>query len=178
VSRVGKKPIEIPSGVDVQVQDHWITVKGPKGTLEQAIHPAIEVQVSDRKVIVSRQSNQKAHRALHGLVRSLIANMIHGVVSGYEKRLEIVGVGYKAEVRANRLNLTLGYSHSILFVPPEGIHLIAETPTAIVVRGIDKQLVGQVAAKIRSFKPPEPYKGKGIKYEGEYIRRKAGKAAA
>jgi large subunit ribosomal protein L6 len=178
VSRVGKKPIQIAGSVKVELSDRTVKVKGPKGELTAEVHPEISVDVKDNQVFVSRPSDGKEHRALHGLWRALIANMIRGVQEGYLAKLELVGVGYRVEMKGKSLQLNVGYSHPILFVPPAGITIEAPVPTNIVVRGIDKQLVGQVAAKIRSFRPPEPYKGKGIKYEGEYIRRKAGKAAA
>jgi len=178
VSRVGRKPIPIVKGVQVSKKDGLITVKGPKGELIARVHPDITVDVNQSEVVVTRRSDEKEQRALHGLWRALIQTMILGVTNGYTKKLEIVGVGYRAEMKGKKLQLMVGYSHPIVFGPPEGITLETPTQTNIVVSGIDKQLVGLVAAKIRSFRPPEPYKGKGIKYEGEYIRRKAGKAAA
>ena len=178
MSRIGRKPIEILKGVTVAVKDGTVTVKGPKGELSEKVHPAIDVEVKDQQVLLTRKSDEGKYRALHGLWRALIQNMITGVTLGYSKKLEIVGVGYRAEMKGSRLNLLLGYSHPILFAPPEGIKVEAPTQTSIMISGIHKQLVGLVAAKIRSFRPPEPYKGKGVKYEGEYIRRKAGKAAA
>jgi large subunit ribosomal protein L6 len=155
-----------------------VVVKGPKGELSATVHPDISVEVGPSQVSVTRHSDEKPFRALHGLWRALIQNMIKGVTQGYSKKLEIVGVGYRAEMKGKKLQLMIGYSHPILFGAPEGITLETPTQTNIIISGIDKQLVGLVAAKIRSFRPPEPYKGKGIKYEGEYIRRKAGKAAA
>ncbi len=178
MSRVGRKPIVIPQGVKVQKSGQEIKVTGPKGELQATIHPDIAAEVKDGTITVTRPSDGKQHRALHGLWRANIQNMITGVMSGYAKKLELVGVGYRAEMKGKRLQLLLGFSHPILFVPPDGVKLEAPTQTNITISGIDKQLVGQVAAKIRSFRPPEPYKGKGVKYEGEYIRRKAGKAAA
>jgi large subunit ribosomal protein L6 len=178
VSRIGRKPVQIPKGVMVTLKDSTISVKGPKGELTDKVHPEITIEIKDQQVIVTRNSNEQKYRALHGLWRALIQNMILGVTQGYSKKLEIVGVGYRAEMKGRKLNLLLGYSHPILFAPPEGIKLEVPTQTSIMISGIHKQLVGLVAAKIRSFRPPEPYKGKGIKYEGEYIRRKAGKAAA
>jgi large subunit ribosomal protein L6 len=178
VSRVGRKPIPIASGVKIQKADQNIKVSGPKGELSALIHPSIAVDVKENQVLVARSSDAKAHRALHGLWRALIQNMITGVTTGYSRKLELVGVGYRVEMKGKSLQLLLGYSHPILFVPPEGVKVEAPTQTSVMISGIDKALVGQVAAKIRSFRPPEPYKGKGIKYEGEYIRRKAGKAAA
>jgi large subunit ribosomal protein L6 len=178
VSRIGKKPIPITAGVKVLKTDHEVKVKGPKGELSAKVHPEIDFEVKDDQVIVTRRSDQKEHRSLHGLWRALIQNMVKGVTEGYTKKLELVGVGYRAELKGKKLQLLLGYSHPILFAPPEGIKIETAAPTAISVTGIDKQLVGQVAAKIRSFRLPEPYKGKGVRYEGEYVRRKAGKAAA
>jgi large subunit ribosomal protein L6 len=178
VSRVGRKPIPIVKGVTVSQKDGKVVVKGPKGELSATVHPEISVEITPAEVLVSRHADDGAHRALHGLWRALIQNMINGVTQGYSQKLEIVGVGYRAEMKGKKLQLMLGYSHPILFGPPDGVNLEAPTQTSIMITGIDKQLVGLVAAKIRSFRPPEPYKGKGVKYEGEYIRRKAGKAAA
>lgn len=178
MSRIGRKPIQIPKGVTVTSKDGNVVVKGPKGELAAKIHPDISAGIKDQQVLVARQSDDNQHRALHGLWRALIQNMIVGVTDGYSKKLEIVGVGYRAEMKGKKLNLLIGYSHPILFAPPEGIKLEAPTQTNIIISGVDKQLVGLVAAKLRMLRPPEPYKGKGIKYEGEYIRRKAGKAAA
>lgn len=178
MSRVGRKPIQIPKNVTVTVKDGVITVKGPKGELSGKLHSDIDASIKDGEIVLRRNSEEKRVKALHGLWRALIQNMIIGVTEGYVKKLEIVGVGYRAEMKGKCLNLVLGYSHPIVFVPPEGIKIEAPTQTNIVISGIDKHLVGLVAAKIRSFRPPEPYKGKGIKYEGEFIRRKAGKAAA
>lgn len=178
MSRVGKRPIPLPEGVEVAVEKAKVVVKGPKGTLEREIHPAIKVTKEDGQLNVQRPNDTKLYKSLHGLYRTLVNNMVEGVTKGFEKKLEIVGVGYKAELKNGRLVLQLGYSHPIVFVPPEGITLTVPGPTNITISGIDKELVGRVAAKIRSFRPPEPYKGKGIKYENEYIRRKAGKTAA
>jgi large subunit ribosomal protein L6 len=178
VSRVGRKPIPIVKGVTVTNKDGNVVVKGPKGELSATLHPDITIEINQSEVLVIRHADDGAHRALHGLWRALIQNMISGVTQGYARKLEIVGVGYRAEMRGKKLQLMLGYSHPILFGPPDGVTLEAPTQTSVLVSGIDKQLVGLVAAKIRSFRPPEPYKGKGVKYEGEYIRRKAGKAAA
>ncbi len=177
MSRVGKRPIPVPEGVEVTIAKSRVSVKGPKGELSRAIHAAIEVKQEDSQLVVNRPNNSQLYKSLHGLYRTLIQNMVDGVTQGFEKKLEIVGVGYKAELQNNRLVLQLGYSHPIVFIPPEGIALTVGTPTSISVSGIDKELVGRVAAKIRSFRPPEPYKGKGIKYVDEYIRRKAGKTA-
>jgi large subunit ribosomal protein L6 len=168
----------VPQGVKVQKAGQNITVAGPKGELQASVHPDITVEIKDNIVTVTRPTDQKLHRALHGLWRANIQNMVKGVTGGYSRKLELVGVGYRAEMKGKKLQLLLGFSHPILFAPPNGIKVEAPTQTNITISGIDKQLVGQVAAKIRSFRPPEPYKGKGVKYEGEYIRRKAGKAAA
>jgi len=177
VSRIGKKPVEIKKGVTVEIKDGIIKVKGPKGELTQPYDQRIKITVENNQVILSRDSDEKEVRALHGLYRALIQNMIVGVTEGYTKKLEIVGVGYRAEWKGGGLQLALGYSHPIFFIPPKDVKVEVPAPTNIVVSGIDKQLVGQIAAKIRSFRPPEPYKGKGIKYEGEQIIRKAGKTA-
>jgi len=160
------------------VKDGAVTVKGPKGELSAKVHPDVQVEVKGEEVLVSRSSDDNDHRALHGLWRALIQSMVVGVTEGYSKKLEIVGVGYRAEMKGQKLQLQVGYSHPIIFGPPKGVKIEAPTQTNITISGVDKHLVGMVAAKIRSFRPPEPYKGKGIKYEGEYIRRKAGKAAA
>jgi len=178
LSRVGKLPIAIPQGVSVAQKENSITVKSQKGELEQKIHPDMRVKVSETEIVVERPSDGGFHRSLHGLTRSLIQNMVTGLTDGYEKRLEIVGVGYRAELKGKALVLLLGFSHPIYFKPPEGITIEVPEPTKISVKGVEKQLVGQVAAKIRSFRPPEPYKGKGVRYEDEYVRRKAGKATA
>jgi large subunit ribosomal protein L6 len=164
--------------VKVQIDDRAVTIAGPKGQLAATVHPALGVQVKGTDILVTRSSDEKPHRALHGLWRALLANMVKGVTEGYVRKLELVGVGYKAEVKGKKLQLALGFSHPILFAPPDGVKIEAPTPTSITISGIEKQVVGQVAAKIRSFRPPEPYKGKGVKYEGEVVRRKAGKAAA
>ena len=177
MSRVGKKPIPIPSGVKVKIEENQITVTGPKGELTQIIHPSMVMETDQDRVVVKRPSDNKFHRSLHGLTRSLIANMVAGVSSEYQKILEIQGIGYKAELLGKKLKLSLGLSHPVLFSPPEGMKIQLDGPNKIRVTGIDKQLVGVVAAKIRSFRPPEPYKGKGIRYEGEMVRKKAGKTA-
>lgn len=177
MSRIGKKPIEIKKDVTLEILDGLIKVKGPKGELTQTYNPKISIKIENNKVVLTRPSDEKQVRALHGLYRVLIQNMIYGVTEGYTKKLEIVGVGYKAEWKGRGLQLALGYSHPIFFIPPKEVKIEVPTPTNIVVSGIDKQLVGQIAAKIRSFRPPEPYKGKGIRYEGERIIRKAGKTA-
>jgi large subunit ribosomal protein L6 len=178
MSRIGRQPIEIPGGVDVQLgQDSMVTVKGPRGTLSQRLHPEMRVVVEDGSVRVERPSDEGVHRSLHGLTRTLIANMVEGVTKGYEKRLTIVGVGYRAAMKGTSLEIQVGYSHPVGFPAPEGIEFEVPTPTSIVVRGNDKQQVGEVAANIRKIRKPEPYKGKGIRYENEYVRKKAGKAA-
>uniref|UniRef100_A0A7V2B2W9 Large ribosomal subunit protein uL6 n=1 Tax=Rhodothermus marinus TaxID=29549 RepID=A0A7V2B2W9_RHOMR len=182
MSRIGKLPVKLPNGVQVEVgRNNVVTVKGPKGTLTLQVDPDITVTVSDQTVHVTRATDQKRHRALHGLYRALIQNMVVGVSQGYRKELEVVGIGFRASMSGNLLELVLGYSHPIYFLPPEGITLSVRTERGsnpiVIVEGIDKQLVGEVAAKIRSLRPPEPYKGKGIRYVGEYIRRKAGKTA-
>ena len=176
MSRVGQSPIQIPDGITVEKQDNKIIVKGSKGILEEKLHPDINVILDDKIVRVERPSDSQLHRSLHGLTRTLIQNMIIGLTEGYEKKLEIVGIGYRAELNGKMLVLQLGYSHPIYFLPPETISIEVPAQNSIVVKGVNKQLVGQVTAKIRSFRPPEPYKGKGIRYEGEHVRRKAGKA--
>jgi len=177
VSRIGKKPIDIPKGVTVQIVNGVVKVKGPKGELHQEYNQAIKIKVEEGQVVVERSSNDKQFRALHGLYRALIQGMITGTTEGFAKKLEIVGVGYRAELKGRGLQLALGYSHPIFFIPPKDVKIEVPQPTQILVSGFSKQLVGQIAAKIRSFRPPEPYKGKGIKYEGEHIVRKAGKTA-
>jgi large subunit ribosomal protein L6 len=176
MSRIGRKPIAVPSGVDVSIDGSAVRVKGPKGELSRTLHNAMTIRRDGEEILVERPSDNPEHRALHGLTRTLIANMIEGVTQGYKKTLEIVGVGYRAENRPFGLNFALGYSHPIEYRAPEGIQLNAASATVVEVTGIDKEVVGQVAAEIRSLRPPEPYKGKGVKYQGEVIRRKAGKA--
>jgi len=176
MSRIGKRPVPVPNGVTVTVQGNTISVKGPKGELSRRLHPDMRVSVENGTVNVTRPSDEQTHRALHGLTRSLIANMVEGVTQGFRKQLEITGVGYKAEVKPFGLQLALGYSHPVEYRPPAGIKLTAPQPTAVVIEGADKEKVGQVAAEIRALRKPEPYKGKGVKYQGEQIRRKAGKA--
>ena len=178
MSRIGRKPVVIPKGVKVEVKNGAVKVSGTKGELSTTIHPDVTVEVKGEEVLVTRHADLKEQRALHGLFRALIANMVTGVTTGFSRKLELVGVGYRAELKGKVLQLALGYSHPIVFRAPDSIKIEAPTQTNITVSGIDKQLVGLVAAKIRSLRPPEPYKGKGIKYEGEYIRRKAGKTAA
>ena len=176
MSRIGKKPVPVPNGVTVTVNGQAITVKGPKGELSRKLHPDMQVKVENGTVTVNRPSDEDRHRALHGLTRSLIANMVEGVTQGYKKQLEITGVGYKAEVKPFGLQLALGYSHPVEYRAPAGIKLTAPQPIVVVIEGADKEKVGQVAAEIRALRKPEPYKGKGVKYQGEQIRRKAGKA--
>lgn len=178
MSRVGKLPVPIPDKAKVQVSGQNLTVTGPKGTLGLAAHSAIGVKVEGNTVLVSRSSEMKKHRALHGLTRALIANMLHGVTEGYVRRLEMIGVGYRAEMKGKTLVMNLGFSHPIVFNPPQGIAITVDTKeNKITVDGIDKALVGQTAAKIRSFRKPEPYKGKGVRYVGEIVQHKAGKTA-
>jgi large subunit ribosomal protein L6 len=176
MSRIGRKPIPVPNGVTVTVNGSAITVKGPKGELSRTLHSDMQINVENGTVNVVRPSDEQNHRALHGLTRSLIANMVEGVTQGYRKQLEITGVGYKAEVKPFGLQLALGYSHPVEYRAPVGIKLTAPQPTVVVIEGSDKEKVGQVAAEIRQLRKPEPYKGKGVKYQGEQIRRKAGKA--
>ncbi len=177
MSRVGLRPIEIPEGVEVSLEPGSVTVKGPKGTLNQAIHRDMRIARDDSVLRVERPSDERTHRALHGLTRSLVANMVEGVTKGFEKRLEIHGMGYRATLQGTTLTLLLGYSHPIVYEAPDTIEFELSGRDIIIVRGIDKQMVGQVAAEIRAFRKPEPYKGKGIRYVGEVIRRKVGKTA-
>ncbi len=176
MSRIGRLPITVPSGVDVTIDGRNVTVTGPKGTLSRSLHPDITVSREDGTLVVTRPTEQKTHKQLHGLTRTLVNNMVVGVTDGYRKGLEITGVGYRAALNGRKLQLNLGYSHPIEIDPPEGITFEVENPTRLAVVGIDKELVGQVAATVRSTRKPEPYKGKGVRYSGEYIRRKAGKA--
>ncbi len=176
MSRIGRLPITVPSGVDVTIDGRNVTVTGPKGSLSRALHPDMTVSREDGTIVVTRPTEQKTHKQLHGLTRTLVNNMVVGVTDGYRKGLEITGVGYRAALNGRKLTLNLGYSHPIEIDPPEGITFEVENPTRLAVVGIDKELVGQIAAKIRSTRKPEPYKGKGVRYSGEYIRRKAGKA--
>jgi large subunit ribosomal protein L6 len=177
MSRIGRKPVPVPDAVSVEIGSGDIAVKGPKGELRQELSPDMTVEQSDGVVTVSRPTDRGEHRALHGLTRSLIANMVEGVTDGFEKRLEIQGVGYRAALKGKKLELALGYSHPVAIDAPEGIDFEVPQPTEVIVKGIDKQLVGQVAADIRKRRPPEPYKGKGIRYQGEYVARKVGKRA-
>ncbi|MFY9587078.1 MAG: 50S ribosomal protein L6 [Actinomycetota bacterium] len=177
MSRIGRQPIAIPSGVEVKVDGSRVSVKGPKGTLEQSMHPDMTVAVDDGSVVVTRPSDEREHRALHGLTRSLVANMVEGVTNGYAKTLEIQGVGYRAALKGSTLEIAVGFSHPVVVEPPKGVSFEVPQPTRIIISGTDKQLVGQIAANIRAIRKPDPYKGKGIRYQGEYVRKKAGKAA-
>jgi large subunit ribosomal protein L6 len=177
MSRIGKMPVAFGGDVEVKESDGLLSVKGPKGQLELSFHPAMTVVVDEGEVRVERPSDQKTHRALHGLTRSLIQNMVTGVTEGFSKTLEIVGVGYRADAKGKGITLNLGFSHSIDYEPVDGVTVECPNQTTVVVSGIDKQKVGQTAAEIRAFRPPEPYKGKGVRYQGEHVRRKAGKTA-
>jgi large subunit ribosomal protein L6 len=177
MSRIGKKPIEVPAGVIVSLDPGRVTVSGPKGELRQEIPQRMEIAQEENTITVTRPTERGEDRALHGLTRTLIANMVEGVTQGFEKKLEIQGVGYRATLAGTNLELQVGYSHSVKITPREGISFEVPVPTQVVVRGIDKQVVGQTAAEIRKVRPPEPYKGKGIRYEGEFVRRKVGKRA-
>ncbi len=176
MSRIGKRPIAVPKNVTVTIEGQRVKVKGPKGELERELHREMALAMENGEITVTRPSDESQHKALHGLTRTLIANMVEGVTKGYQKQLDIVGVGYKAEVRPYGLQMALGYSHPIEVRAPKGIKLTAPAPTSVIIEGADKEVVGQIAAEIRGLRPPEPYKGKGIKYQGEQIRRKAGKA--
>lgn len=178
MSRIGRKPISLPKGVEVTIEDKVITVKGPKGVLTQEIPGDIVITKEEDQLIVTRKDDSRQNRAFHGLVRALVANMVEGVTNGFEKRLELVGVGYRAQMQGKKLVINIGFSHPVEVEPPVGIEFEVPAPTKIVVKGIDKQLVGNTAAHIRAIRKPEPYKGKGIKYENEQIRRKAGKAGS
>jgi large subunit ribosomal protein L6 len=177
MSRIGRRPVLVPSGVDITVEPGRVRVKGPRGQLEQMVSPDMSITQDGDTLTVTRPTDRGPHRALHGLTRTLVANMVEGVTSGFEKRLEIQGVGYRAQIKGSSIEFALGYSHPITVDPPAGIEFEVPAPTQIVVRGIDKQAVGQVAAEIRSLRPPEPYKGKGIRYQGEVVLRKVGKRA-
>ena len=176
MSRIGRLPITVPLGVDVTIDGRNVTVTGPKGSLSRSLHPDMTVSREEGTIVVTRPTEQKTHKQLHGLTRTLVNNMVVGVTDGYRKGLEITGVGYRAALSGKKLQLNLGYSHQIEIDPPEGITFEVENPTRLAVVGIDKELVGQIAAKVRATRKPEPYKGKGVRYAGEYIRRKAGKA--
>lgn len=177
MSRIGRMPVETPKGVEAKIDGQRLSVKGPKGALDLDVHPEMTVVVEEGVIRVERPSDAKNHRALHGLTRSLVQNMVTGVTDGFSKTLEIVGVGYRADAKGKSITLNVGYSHPIEYQPAEGVELACPNQTTVVVSGIDKQKVGQTAAEIRGFRPPEPYKGKGIRYQGEHVRRKAGKTA-
>jgi large subunit ribosomal protein L6 len=177
MSRIGKKPVELPGTVEARLSDGTLHVKGPKGSLSLDVHPEMEVAIGDGQVTVDRPSDAPRHKALHGLTRSLVSNMVEGVTQGFTRKLEIVGVGYRAEKKGKGITLHLGFSHPVDYQAPAGVEIETPRPTEIVVSGPDKQLVGQTAAEIRGFRPPEPYKGKGVRYAGEQVRRKAGKTA-
>lgn len=177
MSRIGKLPVPVPAGVEIKQSGSTLTAKGPKGELTLNIHPDMKVVVDGAEIRVERPSEQQKHRALHGLTRTLVSNLVEGVFKGYAKTLEIVGVGYKAEVKPHGITVSVGFSHTIDYTPVDGVKLECPNPTTIVISGPDKQAVGHTAAVIRGFRPPEPYKGKGIRYQGEQIRRKAGKTA-
>lgn len=177
MSRIGKMPIVIPNGVEVKVNGSEVTVKGPKGTLTNTFRPEISIAVEGNEVLVTRQNDNKINRSLHGLTRTLISNMVTGVSEGFSKTLEVNGVGYRVQKQGNNLVMNLGFSHQVIVTEGDGISIEAPSPNQIVITGIDKQKVGQIAAEIRAKRPPEPYKGKGIRYAGEYVRRKEGKAA-
>jgi large subunit ribosomal protein L6 len=178
MSRIGRKPVPVPTGVDVTLAGSTVTIKGPKGSLTRTFHPNMRIALEDGVLLVSRPSDGRQDRALHGLTRALLANMVQGVTQGYRKQLELHGVGYKAEAHPKGVKLVVGLSHPVEFPAPEGVKIAVETATLLKIEGIDKELVGQVAAEIRKVRPPEPYKGKGIRYQGEQVRRKAGKAGA
>lgn len=178
MSRIGNKPVAIPSGVKVDLKDGTISIEGPKGKLERKISYRITLEIKDNLIFFKRPSEIKTDKSLHGLYRALVANMIKGVTDGYVKELEIIGVGFKAQVQADNLNLQLGYSHPVNFIIPQGIKIETPKPMQIIVRGIDKEKVGEVASEIKRIFPPEPYKGKGIRYLGEYVKKKIGKAQA
>jgi len=178
MSRIGKKPVTLPKGVAVEIQGNTVAVKGPKGELRRTLHTEMQVALADGQVTVSRPSDEKRHKALHGLSRTLVQNMVEGVSKGFSKTLEIQGVGYKAEAKPYGVNLIVGYSHPVKYEAPKGIKISVENNTVVKIEGADKESVGQVAAELRSVRPPEPYKGKGIRYQGEQVRRKAGKTGA
>lgn len=176
MSRIGKKPIPVPQGVDVKINGNTVMVKGPKGQMEKEFHRDMIIKLEDGKLVVERPTDNKLHRSLHGLTRTLLNNMVEGVTKGFQRNLELVGVGYRAAKQGNKLVLTVGYSHPVEMEPPTGIEIEVPAPNKISIKGYDKQAVGQFAANVRAVREPEPYKGKGIKYEDEFIRRKAGKA--
>jgi large subunit ribosomal protein L6 len=178
MSRIGKKPVTVPKGVAVEIQGNTVAVKGPKGELRRTLHSEMQVALADGQVTVARPSDEKRHKALHGLSRTLVQNMVEGVSKGFSKTLEIQGVGYKAEAKPYGVNLIVGFSHPVKYEAPKGIKISVENNTVVKIEGADKEAVGQVAAELRSVRPPEPYKGKGIRYQGEQVRRKAGKTGA
>ncbi len=178
MSRIGKKPVTVPKGVNLDLQGSTVAVKGPKGELRRTLHPEMKLTLDDGTLTVERPSEDKRHKALHGLTRTLVQNMVEGVSKGFTKTLEIQGVGYKAEAKPYGVNLIVGYSHPVKYEAPKGIKISVENNTVVKVEGADKEVVGQVAAELRSVRPPEPYKGKGIRYQGEQVRRKAGKTGA
>ena len=177
MSRIGRQPIPVPSGVELTIQPDLVKVKGPKGELQERVSRDMKIEQADDQVVITRPSDRRDHRALHGLTRSLVANMVQGVTDGFEKRLEIQGVGYRAALRGKDIELSVGYSHAVTIEAPAGVEFEVPQPTRITVRGPSKQVVGEIAARIRKVRPPEPYKGKGIRYEGEYVQRKVGKRA-
>ena len=178
MSRIGRKPVTVPKGVTLQLQGHDVAVKGPRGELRRRLHPDMQIALDKDQFTVARPSEEKRHKALHGLTRTLVQNMVEGVSKGFTKTLEIQGVGYKAEVKPYGVNLIVGYSHPVKYEAPKGIKITVDNNTVVKIEGADKELVGQVAAELRSVRPPEPYKGKGIRYQGEQVRRKAGKTGA
>jgi large subunit ribosomal protein L6 len=178
MSRIGRKPVAIPKGVTLQVDGNTVAVKGPRGELRRALHPDMEIALKDNQFTVARPSEEKRHKALHGLTRTLVQNMVEGVSKGFSKSLEIQGVGYKAEAKPYGINLIVGYSHPVKYEAPKGIKISVDNNVLVKIEGADKELVGQVAAELRQVRPPEPYKGKGIRYVGEQVRRKAGKTGA
>ena len=178
MSRIGKKPVQVPKGVTVDLQGNTVAIKGPKGELRRTLHPDMQLALADGNVTVSRPSDEPKHKALHGLSRTLVQNMVEGVTKGFVKTLEIQGVGYKAEAKPYGVNLIVGFSHPVKYEAPKGIKITVENNTVVKIEGADKEIVGQVAAELRSVRPPEPYKGKGVRYQGEQIRRKAGKTGA
>ena len=178
MSRIGKKPVTLPKGVALELQDHVVAVKGPRGELRRTLHPDMQLALNDGVFTVERPSEDKRHKALHGLTRTLVQNMVDGVSKGFSKTLEIQGIGYKAEAKPYGVNLIVGYSHPVKYEAPKGIKISVENNTIVKIEGADKEAVGQVAAELRSVRPPEPYKGKGIRYQGEQVRRKAGKTGA
>jgi large subunit ribosomal protein L6 len=178
MSRIGRKPVTVPKGVTLQLQGHDVAVKGPRGELRRRLHPDMQIALDKDQFTVARPSEEKRHKALHGLTRTLVQNMVEGVSKGFSKTLEIQGVGYKAEAKPYGVNLIVGYSHPVKYEAPKGIKISVENNTVVKIEGADKEVVGQVAAELRSVRPPEPYKGKGIRYQGEQVRRKAGKTGA